>query len=90
MQSKILLDIFTKLDHSRLHPGVFLLLVVTVLESKGDDSKEDANKDDNKDTTNVVDRYTSGILLIFFAGLLAIKECYNYHLVDFKTDVHSL
>ena len=73
MQSKILLDIFTKLDHSRLHPGVFLHLVVTVLKSKGDDSKENASKDDNEDTAQVVkgsvsssDRSSTNSLILGF------------------------
>ena len=69
MQSKILLDIFTKLDHSSLHPGVFLHLVVTILESKGDDSDEDSTNDDNEDTTQVVEGDSSSILLIFFTVL---------------------
>ena len=71
-ESKSLFDIFIKLrdlDHSRLHPGRNLVLVIPVLKSKGDQSKEDSNKDDNEDTTNVVNRDTTCILLIFFTGL---------------------
>ena len=77
MQSKILFDIFTKLNHSRLHPGVFLLLVVTVLESKGDDSNEDATNDDNEDTTQVLERESSSILHIFFTVLSKRKVEYK-------------
>ena len=73
--SETLLDIFIKLDiiwdidHSRLHPGWGLVLVIKVLKPKSDESKEDANKDDNEDTTNVVYGDTSSILLRF-AGLV--------------------
>ena len=73
MQSKILLDIFTKLDHSSLHPGVFLHLVVTILKSKGDDSDEDSTNDDDEDTTQVVEGDSSGILNVFLAVLLERK-----------------
>ena len=48
---------------------MILLLVVTVLKSKGDDSKEDASKEDNEDTAQVVEGDSSGILLIFFTVL---------------------
>ena len=77
---KILLDIFTKtwdFDHSRLHPGVILFLVVTELKSKGDDSKEDADKDDYEDTAQVVKGDSSSILLIFFTVLLIRKVKYK-------------
>ena len=69
---KSLLDILIELwdlDLSRLHPGWGLVLVIKVLKPKSDERKEDANKDDNEDATNVVDRDTSAILLIFFADL---------------------
>ena len=95
VQSKILLDIFTKtwdLDHSRLHPGVLLLLVVTVLKSKGDDSKEDASKYDNEDTAQVFEGDSSGILLIFFTVLSKRKVIYIYkiwYLLKINVCIHG-
>ena len=73
VELKSFFDILIKLwdlDDSRLHPGGNLVFVIPVLKSKGDQSKEDADKDDNEDTTNVVDGDTSSILIIFFAGLV--------------------
>ena len=65
------------MDYSRLHPEGILLLVVAVLKSKGDDSKKDADKDDNKDTAQVVKGDSSGILLIFFTVLSKRKVKYK-------------
>ena len=77
IKSTILLDIFTMptslFDHSRLHPGVILLLVIIKLKSKGDESKEDASKNDNEDTTKIVEGDSSSILNILFAVLLERK-----------------
>ena len=49
---------------------MIFLLEVTELKSKGDDSKEDASKDDNEETTQVVEGDSSSILHVFFAVLL--------------------
>ena len=64
-------------NHNRLYQEGILRLVVTVLKSKGDDSKEDASNEDNEDTAQVVKRDSSSILLIFFTVLLIRKVKYK-------------
>ena len=41
-----------------------LVLVIPVLDGQGDQGHEDADKDDNEDTTNVVDGDTTCVLLL--------------------------
>ena len=43
------------LEHWGRLPGLGLVLVVPVLHTQGEQSKEEANKDDNEDTAKVVD-----------------------------------
>ena len=72
---KSLFDIFTKLWDLD-HRGI-LRLVIKELKCKDDDSKEDASKDDNEDTTKVFEGYSSSILLVFFTVLLKRKVKYK-------------